>query len=107
MTTETPGNPFEGLAQSNPFEHSQPGAADLEGKPEAVGMLGNEFHVLQVRWGGMGEVYLCEHAGQNGPRHAWKTFKKRLFFDRTSQKPSSAKSPSGCVSLVCPISCPR
>ena len=87
MTTETPGNPFERLAQSAQFEHRQPeGAADLEGKPEPVGMLGNQFHVLQVCRGGMGEVYLCEAAGQNGPRSAWKTFQKRLFFDRTSQK---------------------
>jgi tetratricopeptide (TPR) repeat protein len=86
MTTETPGSPFEEPAQSAPLEHRQPGAADLEGKSEAVGMLANEFHVLQVCPGGMGRVYLCELAGQNGPRHAWKTFKKQLFFDRARQK---------------------
>jgi tetratricopeptide (TPR) repeat protein len=81
--TSTPGNPFA----DSPLLSS-------ESSPVGVlGFLGNrdDYHykVVEVRRGGMGEVYICElvtNRGEKSVRCALKSFQKRLFFDRATRQ---------------------
>ena len=56
-------------------------------RPDETGeQLGEHLKVLEVKRGGMGEVYICMLKDQEGPKMAFKTFQKRLFFDRASRE---------------------
>lgn len=80
--TSTPGSPFA----NSPVVAS---AAPIVG---GLGILGDKntyYKVLEVRRGGMGEVYICElvtKQGEKAVRCALKTFQRRLFFDRATRQ---------------------
>jgi len=74
--TETPGSPFEA-------ERGRPGID--AGPSKGTSFLGDRYRVLEVRRGGMGEVFICTPADDEELELALKSFQKRLFFDRSSR----------------------
>jgi serine/threonine protein kinase len=78
MSNQTPGNPFGFLPDDTGIVGNN--------REEPLGLLGGKYMVLEVRRGGMGEVYICESTSEDNLRVALKTFQKRLFFDRASRE---------------------
>jgi tetratricopeptide (TPR) repeat protein len=77
MLDRTPGDPFQQLSPDQPILRDS-----VQNE-----YLGGRYKVIQVRHGGMGEVYICEHI--NKKEHglvALKTFQKRFFFEQTSRE---------------------
>jgi tetratricopeptide (TPR) repeat protein len=96
----TPGNPFSSvnLQISCPMCNNDNWNAILEpvcprcgfrNQPtpddNTIGMLGEYFPIIEVKKGGMGEVFICKFADDVNLMVAFKTFQKRLFFDKVSQ----------------------
>ena len=69
MNHLTPGNPFGDALQLPPR------SADAR----HMGVLG-DYRILEIRRGGMGEVYICTNPDAEESALALKTFQKRLFF---------------------------
>src|ERR1700722_4982218 len=54
----------------------------IESTREGIkGMLGDHFYIHDIKYGGMGEVFICSLNQNENPRVALKTFQKQFFFD--------------------------
>ncbi|MDI1442461.1 protein kinase [Polyangium sp. 6x1] len=81
MANVTPGDP---LAPPDPLA-SDALFAGPDAAPGALGRLGNNYEILEIKRGGMGEVYICRSVSEDGPRLAFKTYQKRFFFNRATR----------------------
>src|SRR5262245_53022277 len=60
-------------------------SAGPDGAPGGLGRLGEHNEILEIKRGGMGEVYICRSATGDGQKFAFKTYQKRFFFDRATR----------------------
>lgn len=81
MVSVTPGDPLA------PFELGVLDVlpAGVDAAPRNLGHLGKEYEILEIKRGGMGEVYICRQINGEGPRVAFKTYQKRFFFNRANR----------------------
>lgn len=80
----TPGNPTQYLTPI--FESSIEHKENDDTSYNIKGSLGNGYDYVDIKYGGMGEVYLCSFKNAQEPQLALKTFQKQFFFDPIHRK---------------------
>jgi hypothetical protein len=81
MADVTPGDPLAPPDRAA----SDALSAGPDAAPGSLGRLDKKYEILEIKRGGMGEVYICRSVTGEGQRVAFKTYQKRFFFNRASR----------------------